>query len=71
MKFVGIRHRWYALGQWGSQYRMAKKYGGRRALLTGALSGPGERFWLCRVRRQHREKFASGGLCVRCGKPVR
>lgn len=50
---------------------MARKYSGRRELIAGILSGPWERFWLCRVRRQHQEKFGSRGACYRCQKALR
>lgn len=50
---------------------MAGKYGYRRDLLTGALSASWERFWLCRIRRQHHEKMGSHGACYRCGKGMR
>lgn len=54
-----------------TQWRMARKYSGRRELIAGILSGPWERFWLCRVRRQHQEKFGSRGACYRCQKALR
>jgi hypothetical protein len=54
-----------------SQWKMARKYGAAGDLVKETLSGSWERFWLCRVRRDHQEKFASYGACYRCGKPLR
>lgn len=47
---------------------MADKYGTRRDLLSEALRASWERFWLCRIRGHHQEKFGSHGTCYRCGK---
>lgn len=54
-----------------SQWKMAGKYGSRRDLVSEALSGSWERFWLCRVQGKHQEKFATRGRCYRCGRAVR
>jgi hypothetical protein len=71
MKFTGLRQARYAFGEYRSQIRMARKYGGLREALTDPLSARWDRLWLCQVRGQHREKFASRGRCYRCGKPMR
>jgi hypothetical protein len=54
-----------------SQWRMAKKFGTRGDLLRSEFEMHWKRFWLCRVRRVHQEKFGSDGKCIRCGKRVR
>jgi hypothetical protein len=53
-----------------TQWRMAGKYGTRRDLVSETLSEVWERFWLCRVQRNHQEKFGSHGACYRCGKAL-
>jgi hypothetical protein len=54
-----------------SQWKMARKYGYTGDLVRQALEGRWERFWLCRVRGQHRERLGSHGACYRCGKRMR
>lgn len=70
MKTAALRRTRYALDEYRSQLRMAREYGGLREALTGPLSARWERFWLCKVREDHREKFASRGRCYRCGRPL-
>lgn len=71
MKLVGLRQTWYAFGERRAQWRMARKYGTRGDLARETVSDLWERFWLCRVHRQHREKFDSHGACYRCGTALR
>lgn len=40
-------------------------------MLTEALQWRWEQFWLCKIRRVHREKFGSNGRCIRCNKKLR
>jgi hypothetical protein len=54
-----------------TRWRMARKYGTLRDLVSVTLSDHWERFWLCTVRRQHQEKFGSHGACYRCAKAMR
>lgn len=53
------------------EWRMARRHGYARELVKETVADLWEQFWLCRVRRQHREKFGSWGRCVRCGKHLR
>lgn len=54
-----------------TQWKMARRYGYTSDLIREALQAPWDRFWLCRVRRKHQEKFATRGRCYRCGKAMR
>jgi hypothetical protein len=54
-----------------SQWKMARKYGTAGDMVKLALSARRERFWLCRIRGQHQEKFGSHGACYRCLRPMR
>lgn len=70
MKSARLHRTWYALAAYRSQLRMARKYGGLYEALTGPFNSRRDRFWLCRVRGDHQEKFASQGRCYRCAKPT-